>query len=143
MTAIPLGDETDPTRHAIIAAMNRLFAGKPTRSTGRLNISQLAIEADVKRWHLTHQHQDLQEVFKARAASDEVKRAKHVREEGAHQELKRKHADLQAHARFLEERLQIYAAAINLLTLENQSITEGKEDAAKVRVMPRRPRRLP
>jgi len=59
MTKLSIENETDPVRRAIITAMNRLFAAKPRRSTGRLNISQLAIEADVKRWHLTHQHLDL------------------------------------------------------------------------------------
>ena len=45
--------ETDPIRKKILAAMNRMFAGNPQRSTGRLNVSQLAIEAAVPRWHLT------------------------------------------------------------------------------------------
>ncbi|MFI9193007.1 hypothetical protein ACIG0A_27395 [Streptomyces californicus] len=143
MTAIPLFGESDPTRRAIIAAMNRLFAGTPKRSTGRLNISQLSIEAGVKRWHLTHQHQDLKNLFQARAAADEAKRLTHVREQDAHQELKKKHTDLQKHARLLEERLQLYATAVNLLSLELQAVTERTGDTAKVRVMPRRPQHLP
>ncbi|KAA2253887.1 hypothetical protein F0L68_31955 [Solihabitans fulvus] len=30
------------------------------------NVSQLAVEAGVPRWHLTHQHVDLKELFQAR-----------------------------------------------------------------------------
>jgi hypothetical protein len=48
--------ETDPVRKKILAATDRLLAGTPLRSTGRLSVSQLAVEADVGRWHLTHQH---------------------------------------------------------------------------------------
>lgn len=143
MTAIPLNGETDPIRRAIIAAMNRLFAGTPKRSTGRLNVSQLAIEADIQRWHLTHQHQDLKELFQARVATEETKRITHVRGQDEHQELRKKYTELQAHARFLEERLQLYATAVNLLSLELRSVTAQEEDSARVRVMPRRPRRLP
>ncbi|WP_231963881.1 hypothetical protein [Mycobacterium adipatum] len=58
--------ETDPVRTKILAAMDRLLEGKPLRSSGRLNVSQLAIEADVPRWHLTHQHVDLKEMFQER-----------------------------------------------------------------------------
>ncbi len=143
MTPISLGNETDPTRRAIIAAINRLLAGTPKRSTGRLNVSQLAVEADVKRWHLTHQHSDLMGLFQAEVAKHDAKRTTHVREAEAYEELKQKHAELQAHSRFLEERLQIYATALNLLSLEHASLSGQKADAAKVRVMPRRPHRLP
>jgi hypothetical protein len=51
--------EKDPVRKKILAATERLLAGTPLRSTGRLSVSQLAIEAGVARWHLTHQHTDL------------------------------------------------------------------------------------
>ncbi|OEJ29053.1 hypothetical protein AS594_36235 [Streptomyces agglomeratus] len=68
MNSIPFDNEQDPTRRAIISAMNRLFAGTPQRSNGRLNISQLAIEANVKRWHLTHQHPDLRQFFQTKTA---------------------------------------------------------------------------
>ncbi|MFG2819578.1 hypothetical protein ACGFX4_09145 [Kitasatospora sp. NPDC048365] len=49
MSRFPIDHESDPGRRAILAAMNRLFAGTPQRSNGRLNVSQLAIEADVQR----------------------------------------------------------------------------------------------
>ncbi|MEA2503847.1 MAG: hypothetical protein QOG36_890 [Actinomycetota bacterium] len=45
--------DTDPVRAAILTAIDRLVEGTPHRSEGRLSVSQLAVEADVKRWHLT------------------------------------------------------------------------------------------
>ncbi|GAA3372277.1 hypothetical protein GCM10017744_103160 [Streptomyces antimycoticus] len=76
MTVLPLDNEQDPVRRDIIAAINRLLAGTPHRSNGRLNVTQLAIEAGVKRWHLTHQHTDLKDRFQAEAAREEAKRTK-------------------------------------------------------------------
>ena len=141
MTAVPLDQEPDPVRRAIIAAMNRLLTGTSQRSNGRLNISQLAIEADVKRWHLTHQHPDLKDLFKTQVVNQESKRAAHLRSADAFEELKRKHAELQRHCRFLEARLQTYATAVNLLALENAALSGQEAEAAKVRVLPRQ--RLP
>ncbi|MER0445686.1 hypothetical protein ABR738_14145 [Streptomyces sp. Edi4] len=138
MTTFPFDQETDPVRRALIAAMNRLFAGTPQRSSGRLNVSQLAIEADVKRWHLTHQHPDLKDLFQAATIEEAAKCATHVRSADAFEELKKKHSDLQAHCRFLEERVEIYAAALHLLTLENAALAGTEADAAKVRPIPRR-----
>jgi hypothetical protein len=62
--------ETDPIRRRNLSAMDRLLAGKPRRSTGRLNVSQLAIEAAVPRWHLTHQYVDLKATFQARIRAE-------------------------------------------------------------------------
>jgi predicted RNase H-like nuclease (RuvC/YqgF family) len=53
-------------RQQIETAIERLLSGTPLRSTGDLTIVQLAIEADVKRWKLTHRHVDLMQVFQAR-----------------------------------------------------------------------------
>lgn len=57
----------DPDRTAIQAASDRLLAGTPLRSTGQLTVVQLAHEAGVKRWLLTHKHHDLAQQFQARA----------------------------------------------------------------------------
>ncbi|MGI5194546.1 hypothetical protein ACQEVY_13080 [Streptomyces sp. CA-288835] len=123
--------------------MNRLFAGTPHRSSGRLNISQLAVEADVKRWYLTHQHTDLKELFQAEVAKDAAARATHARAIDEFEELKEKHKGLQAHCRFLEGRLKIYSAALNLLSMEHAAATGRDADAAKVRTLPRRRQHTP
>ncbi len=56
----------DTDRSAIQAAADRLLDGTPLRSTGELTVVQLAAEAGVKRWLLTHKHRDLAEHFQAR-----------------------------------------------------------------------------
>jgi hypothetical protein len=48
--------DADAERAAINAAMQRLLDGTPKRSTGGLSILQLAAEAGIKRWVLTHKH---------------------------------------------------------------------------------------
>jgi len=53
----------DTERATIRAAMQRLLTGTPTRSTGALTVVQLAAEAGVKRWVLTHKHPDLRKEF--------------------------------------------------------------------------------
>ncbi|MGC0417798.1 hypothetical protein [Embleya sp. AB8] len=119
--------------------MNRLLAGTRQRSNGRLDITQPAIEADLKRRRLTHQHPDLKDLFQEQVAKSEAQRRSHVRPADAFEELKRKHIDLQAHCRFPEARLQNYATALNLMTLENAALSGRDAEAAKVRVMPPRP----
>ena len=52
-------------RKEIEAAIQRLLEGTPLRSTGELTVVQLAAEAGVKRWKLTHQHVDLMRRFQA------------------------------------------------------------------------------
>ncbi|MET7774136.1 hypothetical protein [Nocardia sp. NPDC005366] len=111
--------ETDPARKKIIAAMDRLLDGTPLRSSGRLSISQLAIEADLGRWRLTHQHLDLKEQFQARVKANE--KAASTTELSDYEALRAKHADLRAHCAELEQRLQLYAGVINLLVLEKQA----------------------
>lgn len=120
----------------ILAAMNRLFAGTPQRSSGRLNVSQLAIEASVKRWHLTHQHTDLKDLFQAQIMKNEAKRSAHLRYADESEVIKKRHAELQAHCRDLEGRLQICATALHLLALENAALASRDGEGAKVLALP-------
>jgi len=128
--------ESDPVRTAILAAMDRLLAGTPLRSSGRLSVSQLAIEADVKRWHLTHKHLDLQELFQARVKAQGSTPEAFSKELSEHEKLKKKYAELRQHCADLEERIRVYSAAVNLLALENAALT-GREPGARVIRMPR------
>lgn len=59
----------DELRRSIRDAMARLVEGRPIRSDGKLTVKSLAEEAGVKRWVLTHKHTDLQDEFRAMAAS--------------------------------------------------------------------------
>ncbi|MCC9706051.1 hypothetical protein E4N62_12750 [Streptomyces sp. MNU76] len=143
MTKFSIENETDPVRRAIITAMNRLFAGKPQRSSGRLNVSQLAIEANVKRWHLTHQHLDLRDLFQAHVTQAETQRAADSQATDALTELQKKHAELQAHCRFLETRLHTYATVLNLLAHENAALSGQGAETTNVRALPRPSPHLP
>ncbi|MFI1707794.1 hypothetical protein [Streptomyces griseoruber] len=135
MTA-PRPIDADPIRTAILAAMDRLLAGTPLRSSGRLSVSQLAIEAGVKRWHLTHQNLDLKELFQARVKAQDSTPEAFSRKLSKHEQLNKKYTDLRQHCADLEERLQVYATAINLLTLENAALT-GRDAGARVLPIPR------
>ncbi|MGV9895155.1 hypothetical protein [Streptomyces tendae] len=143
MTVLPLDDEQDPVRRDIIAAINRLLAGTPHRSNGRLNVTQLAIEAGVKRWHLTHQHTDLKDRFQAEAELAEARRTTAAQSADAYEELKLKYTELSQHCRHLESRLEIYATALSQLALELAAATGRDADAAKIRTLPRRRRPNP
>ncbi|MFE3206361.1 hypothetical protein [Embleya sp. NPDC059237] len=124
--------EADPVRRAILDAMDRLLNGAPRRSQGRLSISQLAVEADLKRWHLTHQHTDLKDLFHQRVAASEAGRAAQAQTVSAHDALTARHSELQKHCAVLEGRLHVYAAAIDALARENAVL----RDAASTNVVP-------
>ena len=101
-------------RAAITAAMQRLLEGTPKRSTGALSVVQLAAEADVKRWVLTHKHTDLADEFRSRveasgpipaAYSNLEQQARDAQE--ANQELRAQNTQLRAqvtaYARIIHE----------------------------------------
>lgn len=115
--------ETDPVRRKLLAAMDRLLGGTPLRSTGRLSISQLAVEADLPRWRLTHQHTDLKELFQARVKA--ARQTAAPAEPSDYDTLKAKHTALLAHCAELEQQVALYASVINLLSLEKHA-DDGK-----------------
>jgi len=129
MTTMPR--EPDPIRRSITAAMQRLLTGTPERSTGRLSVAQLAVEAGVQRWHLTHQHTDLKDEFQARVRELEAARGAHARSADAHAALQREHKELRRRCAGLEEQLRVYATALNLLTLENAALS-GLQNGARI-----------
>ncbi|MFD8612235.1 hypothetical protein [Streptomyces sp. NPDC059631] len=117
----------DSVREAIRAAADRLLEGIPLRSTGELTVVQLAAEADVKRWLLTHKHRDLAEHFQARAralAGDPppvVELKKRVSDlEAANARLKESDAERQ-------ELTDFYAQIINELSIELDRVTAERD----------------
>ncbi|WP_239396374.1 hypothetical protein [Frankia sp. CiP3] len=112
----------DDERAAIKAAMERLFAGRPLRSSGSLDIVTLAEEAGVKRNKLTHKHTDLKNLFyaerKARAATPE--RELKLREEIA--ALKGANSALREERDRYRVASETFARAIHILTVENDRI---------------------
>ncbi|MGA5069069.1 hypothetical protein ACPB9E_35760 [Streptomyces exfoliatus] len=107
-------------RQTIQAAADRLLAGTPTRSTGALTILQLAAEAGVKRWVLTHKHTDLRDDFLARrAAANGIPPAfQHLR--ARPDDLEERIHRLLAQNRHLEEQVQVYAQVIGELLTERE-----------------------
>lgn len=106
-------------RQAITAAIDRLLAGKPLRSSGALDIVTLAEEAGLKRNKLTHKHTDLKDLFyAARQARDgipdnEIK----LRDEiAALRETIKNLREERDDYRIVSE---TFARAMNVLTIEN------------------------
>jgi hypothetical protein len=135
--------ETDRQRRAILAAADRLLAGTPRRSTGRLSVVQLAAEAGVKYWIVAQKHTDLRDHFQ-QVAREAGKTPAGLRASlDARERLDRDHADLRRHCSGLEELVQTYALVINELTLENQQLKAQLDDHTDNIVPLSRTRRRP
>lgn len=100
--------EHGPERRAIREAMTRLLDAQPIRSDGKLTIKSLAEEAGVKRWILTHRHQDLQAEFRDRIAA-------HGTDPEPVRALKERVEALTAENRRLREQLRETRATITML----------------------------
>lgn len=113
-------DEDD--RRAITAAMQRLFAGTPLRSSGKLDIVSLAHEAGVKRNKLTHKHTDLKDLFYAQRRTrdsipdNEVK----LREQIA--TLRKSNQSLREERDRYRLTSEMFARALHVLTVENDNL---------------------
>lgn len=112
------GDE----RPQIEAAIDRLLAGTPLRSDGKLTIVSLAIEAGLKRHVLTHKHTDLKDRFYAKArAQDSIPASETaLREQIA--SLRRQLDDMRGERDEYKHAAQALARALNVLTTENDSL---------------------
>lgn len=109
-------------RDAILAAMARLLAGTPLRSSGNLDIISLAEEAGLKRNKLTHKHTDLKDRFYAeRRARDSVT----DREVNLHNEidrLKKRVDELRQERDNYRSANEVFARALHALTVENDNL---------------------
>jgi hypothetical protein len=108
-------------RQAIIAAMHRLLAGTPLRSSGQLDIVTLAEEADVKRNKLTHKHTDLKDLFYAQRKARNTVPDNEIKLREQIDQLRDTNNDLQQqrdHYRLLSE---TFARAMHVLTIENDN----------------------
>jgi hypothetical protein len=109
-------------RAAIQAAAGRLLAGTPLRSTGELTVVQLAIEAGVKRWLLTHKHRDLAQQFQAqaRAAGGDPPAVRMLKSKL--EALQVETARLRAEKAELQTLVEFYAGVINELTVDHEQL---------------------
>ena len=105
-------------RDAIRAAMHRLLTGQPTNSTGALTVLQLAAEAGVKRWVLTHKHPDLRTEFaEQREKVNGIPQAfQHLHARVV--DLEADNTRLRADKSELSQRVDTYAQVIHELTTE-------------------------
>lgn len=129
---------TDRTaeRDAIQAAAQRLLAGAPTRSTGALTVVQLAAEAGVKRWVLTHKHPDLRKEFEdTRQSVNGIPTAFQGTQARA-DELESTNQRLRQRINELTERNEIYAQVIHALTTKNTNLRETHPLPPNVRRLP-------
>jgi hypothetical protein len=116
--------EQDPERIAILAAADRLLAGKARQSTGNLSVVQLAAEAGVKYWTIAQKHTDLRDHFQQLTRAARHKTPPREDEPGAVQHPDRDREKLARHCAALEELIRNYAAVINELATENQALRD-------------------
>jgi len=104
-------------RRQIIAAIDRLIGGTPLRSDGNLTIVDLAVEADVKRWVLTHKHTDLKDLFnaKVKTATQEPPLVQQLRNRVT--ELEAANTDLRREVARRDHALDAMARWLNLAAL--------------------------
>ena len=129
--------ETNPQRIEILAAADRLLAGKPARSNGNLSVVQLAVEADVKYWVVAQKHTDLRDHFQQLAVHARQTAAAVRDNHDPYSQLQHEHTTLKEHCVGLEQLLQNYARVINELALENEALRQQAANS-KAPVMPLR-----
>lgn len=112
----------DDEREAITAAMQRLLAGRPLRSSGDLTIVALADEAGLRRNKLTHKHTDFKDLFYAEVkarngipASETKLRERITALEARIASLRQERDDYRAAA-------ETFARAVHVLTVENDTL---------------------
>jgi chromosome segregation ATPase len=109
-------------RDAINAAMQRLLAGTPLRSSGNLDIITLAAEAGLNRNKLTHKHTDLKDRFYAerRARNGMTDREAKLHNDIA--QLKARIDELREQRDNYRTANEVFARALHALTVENDNL---------------------
>jgi predicted nuclease with TOPRIM domain len=131
-----MGDRT-AEREAITAAMQRLLDGTPHRSTGALTVLQLAAEAGLKRWLLTHKHPDLKEEFERRRATANGVPAAYQTMAAEVADLQQTNARLRTENNELRERIDAYAQTIYRLCEQLRHLEQQHLPPDNVRTLTR------
>ena len=119
-------------------AMDRLIEERPLYSDGKLVVTSLAAEAQVKRWILTHKHSDLQDEFRARITASTRGPADDDPREAETTALRAKLAAAVVEVTAERETVKRLERVVHVLTLENLQLKAAAEGASDVRHMPRR-----
>lgn len=112
----------DAERDAITEAMRRLIAGTPVRSPGNLDIVTLAQEAGLKRNKLTHKHTDLRDAFYAERARRAGVSEREIKLQEQITELTRRINELRDERDNYRAASEVFARAMNVLTIENDNL---------------------
>ena len=131
----------DKERRQIRDAMDRLLKGDPIRSDGKLTVKSLAVEADLKRWYLTHKHTDLQHEFRDRVRTHGATPAAMAALHAQIAELKATQKRDRAALRDAVARAEMHARETQVLALENEKLRQqidGTAAAASRRSPPQR-----
>lgn len=121
------------------AAADRLITGNPLRSSGKLTILDLASEAGVKRWILTHKHPELRQQYQAEFKNHGRISVPVQAAQARITELEESLAKVHADKRRLKVLVDTYAIIINQLT-DDLAEAERQRDEALVHLDRQQPR---
>jgi hypothetical protein len=127
--------QVDDIQQRLRTAADRLLAGTPQRSTGKLTIVDLAAEADVKRWILTHKHPDLMRAYQVEfATACEQRQVTPTSPNGDRiRALEKQLGEARNQNRALTELVRTYAVVINDLAEEVIAVTRERDEARTAR----------
>lgn len=127
-------------RSAITAAMHRLLAGKPLRSSGALDVVTLAAEAGLKRNKLTHKHKDLKDQFYAEVKARNGIPASEIKLRAEITTLNARIGSLRQERDGYRTAAETFARAIHVLTVENDNLRKelGERRSSAVTTLPPR-----
>ena len=128
-------------RRQIRDAMDRLLKGDPIRSDGKLTVKSLAVEADLKRWYLTHKHTDLQDEFRDRVRAQGATPAAMTALHEEIAELKAAQKRDRAALRDAVARAEMHARETQVLALENEKLKQQIDGTAAPGLRPGAPPR--
>lgn len=109
-------------RDAIIAAMQRLLAGTPLRSSSNLDIITLAAEAGLNRNKLTHKHTDLKDRFYAERRAHDGVADREAKLHNDSAQLKARIDELREERDNYRTANEVFARALHALTVENDNL---------------------
>jgi len=126
-------DRESGERAHIKGAIDRLLRGQPLHSTGELTVVQLAAEAGVKRWRLTHQHTDLMQAFQAAARQQRQESPLITPWRERVEQLGADHAQLRSENAELRATVETYAQVIDDLNRAVDQLAGSAANGASIR----------
>jgi hypothetical protein len=138
------GEPTPPADlcSKVRAAADRLLTGTPLRSDGKLTILNLAQEAGIKRWLLTHKYpRQLKDKYQAEFRAAGRKPAPVQAAEHKIDTLRHQLHQARDEKRQLTELNQTYAVIINQLSHDLDTVTAERDALAAASEVARLPRR--